>query len=530
MEDWDWLYYSLTITLCLALSMLLSSLRPATAQLPPGPPAPLLWFIAPLLFLSRTNSGMDAIIRAARSRYGHIFTLYLHPARPTIFVVDRAVAHRVLVQSGAAFADRPPASLTARVFTSDQHNISSGAYGPLWSLFRRNLSGRMFHPSCLRRYAGARRRALAGLVAGVTQQMRRDGAVVVEGLLRRAMVHVAVSMCFGEELATDGVVASVEGLYVDFSASVVGFQVFNVCPAATKVVFRRRWKRMLSLRRRQEELFVPLIRTCRARAQRDGGGVHGGDDSSAAAVVDTYVDTLLGLHIPEDGGRNLKEDEMVTLCFEFLVAATDTTAAVVQWIMANLVAQPEIQERLRAEIEQVAAAGACIEEEHLARMPYLRAVVLEVLRRHPPGHFLLPHAATADTKDATLEGFSVPSHASLNVTLAGMGLDEAVWPDARRFRPERFLPGGEGAGVDLTCAKEIKMMPFGAGRRICPGMGLALLHLEYFVANLVAEFEWLQVAGEPVVFAERQELTVVMQRPFRATVVQCTRNVNCAGL
>jgi cytochrome P450 len=288
---------------------------------------------------------------------------------------------------------------------------------------------------------------------------------------------------------------------------------------------------MLSLRRRQEELFVLLIRANRARRDAAPG------DRSAAAV-DTYVDSLLGLHIPEDGGgggggRNLTEGEMVSLCSEFLVAGTDSTAAVVQWIMANLVAQPEIQARLRAEIHQV-AAGACvvhIKDDDLPRMPYLGAIVLEGLRLHPPGHFVLSHAVAAtDVVDedgyATLEGFRVPRHASVNFSVAGMGLDEAVWRNARRFRPERFLPGSEGAGVDLTGAKEIKMMPFGAGRRICPGMALALLHLEFFVACLVAEFEWLEVAGEPVEFTEKQELYVVMRRPLRARVVRCTGNVN----
>ena len=217
---------------------------------------------------------------------------------------------------------------------------------------------------------------------------------------------------------------------------------------------------------------------------------------------------------------------MVSLSSEFLVAGTDSTAAVVQWIMANLVAQPEVQARLRAEILQV-VAGDCIQEEHLTRMPYLRAVVLEGLRRHPPGHFVLPHAAVPAATEhgggaTTLEGFRVPRHATVNFTVAAMGLEEAVWPDARRFRPERFLPGGEGADVDLTGGKEIKMMPFGAGQRICPGMALALLHLEWFVANLVAEFEWREVSGEPVEFTEKQELSVVMRRRLHAIIVRCT--------
>jgi len=188
--------------------------------------------------------------------------------------------------------------------------------------------------------------------------------------------------------------------------------------------------------------------------------------------------------------------------------------------MANLVAQPEIQAKLRAEIRHVVGAEARIQDEHLPRMPYLRAVVLEGLRRHPPSRFTLPRAAT-EGGGALLDGFSVPRHALVNFMLGGMAMDEAVWRDPKRFRPERFLPGGEGEDVDLTGSKEIKMMPFGAGRRICPGIDVSLLHLEFFVANLVKDFEWREVPGEPVEFGERLELTTVMRRPLRALVIPC---------
>ncbi|RLN03846.1 cytochrome P450 89A2-like [Panicum miliaceum] len=518
----DWLYYSLSIAFCLALSLLSSSLQPATGtppavpSLPPGPTA--LLAIGPLLLLGRTSFGIDLIIRTARSWYGPIFTIYFL-STPVIFVADREVARRVLVQRGAAFADRPPANLPTRIFTSDQRTIISAAYGPLWRVLRLNLAVNVLHPSSLRRHAAARRSAVSGLIAGVALQMRGEGTVVVEGLLHRAMWRVAVIMCFGDGLG-DAVVASVTDLQREFLASVVGFQVFGAVPAITKLLFRRRFKRMLSIRRRQEELLAPLIRARRAR--RDAAG----DDNFADE--DCYADSLLSLRIPEDGGsRNLTESEMVCLCSEFLTSTTDSTAAVTQWIMAHLVAQPEIQAKLRAEIRRVVTgAGAGVEDEHLRRMPYLRAVVLEGLRRHPPTRFTVPHAATEEAAGTTLDGFSVPRHAPVNFTLAGMGLDEAVWPDARRFRPERFLPGGDGEGVDLTGGKEIKMMPFGAGRRMCPGVGLALLHLEYFVANLVREFEWKEAPGEPVEFAERLEMSLVMKRPLRAIAVPYTHAHN----
>ncbi|KAF5934717.1 hypothetical protein HYC85_025846 [Camellia sinensis] len=98
------------------------------------------------------------------------------------------------------------------------------------------------------------------------------------------------------------------------------------------------------------------------------------------------------------------------------------------------------------------------------------------------------------------------------------------------FKPERFLTnsggnGGEGEGeatvvFDVTGSKEIKMMPFGAGRRICPASGLALLHLEYFVANLVWYFEWTAADGNDrdVDLSEKQEFTIVMKNPLRAHI------------
>ncbi|CAL4997265.1 unnamed protein product [Urochloa decumbens] len=471
MEDWL-LYCFFSAMFCLvALSVLFSSsLRPAKGAKPSLPPGPsgLSSVIGPLIFLGWTSFGIDPIVRAARRLYGPVFTLHLLPSVPVIFVADRAVARRVLVQSGAAFADRPPANLATRVFSSDQHNVTSAPYGPLWRVLRRNLSSMVIHPSCLRRHAAARRRAASGLLAGVARQM--DGVATVEGLLHHAVFDVFVDMCFGGGLG-DGVVASVTALQREFLTSVVGFQM----AAAT------------------------------------------------APPPECYADTLLDLLIPEDddsgGLRNLREGEMVSLCSELLAGGTDSTVAVMQWTMANLVAHPEMQAKLRAEIRGV-TGGVAIEEEHLPRMPYLRAVVLEGLRRHPPGRFMLPHAATED--GATLDGFAVPRNALVNFTLGGMAMDGEVWPDPGRFRPERFLAGGEGEDVDLTGSREIKMMPFGAGRRICPGIDAALLHLQWFVANLVTEFEWSQVPGEAVDFAERQEMSVVMRQPLRAKVVPCS--------
>uniref|UniRef100_A0A0E0BCM9 Cytochrome P450 n=1 Tax=Oryza glumipatula TaxID=40148 RepID=A0A0E0BCM9_9ORYZ len=101
-----------------------------------------------------------------------------------------------------------------------------------------------------------------------------------------------------------------------------------------------------------------------------------------------------------------------------------------------------------------------------------------------------------------------------------MGRDEREWEKPMEFIPERFLAGGDGEGVDVTGSREVRMMPFGVGRRICAGLGVAMLHLEYFVANLVKEFEWKEVAGDEVDLTEKNEFTAVMAKPLRAQLVK----------
>ncbi|KAJ6403883.1 hypothetical protein OIU84_012140 [Salix udensis] len=217
--------------------------------------------------------------------------------------------------------------------------------------------------------------------------------------------------------------------------------------------------------------------------------------------------------------ESLKKEKWLVYAQSFSMQGTDTTSTALQWIMANLVKHPRIQEKLFEEIQGVVDAGQEeIREDDLHKMPYLKAVVLEGLRRHPPGHFVLPHAVTQDT---ILDGFRVPKNGSVNFMVAEMGWDAKVWEDPMMFKPERFMNSDNSIDVeafDITGSKEIKMMPFGAGRRICPGYGLAMLHLEYFLANLIWDFKWVAVDGDSVDLSEKQEFTVVMKNPLEALV------------
>ncbi|XP_066400246.1 cytochrome P450 89A2-like [Miscanthus floridulus] len=499
----------------LLLSLLVLRRRHAkNRRLPPGPPAVPLF--GNLLWLRNSAADVEPLLLKLFNRYGPVVTLRMG-SRLAIFVADRRLAHAALVGAGAVtMANRPQAATSSLLGVSD-NIITRADYGPVWRLLRRNLVAETLHPSRVRLFAPAR-----AWVRGVLMDKLRAGSGAgddepgdVMEAFRYTMFCLLVLMCFGERLDEPAVRAIEDAerawlLYISQQMSV-----FFFFPSVTRHVFRGRLQTARALRRRQAELFVPLIN---ARREYKRQAMAGQAPARETTFQHSYVDTLLDITLPaEEGHRALTDDEIVALCSEFLTAGTDTTSTGLQWIMAELVKNPAVQDRLHAEIKATCGEDAeVVSEEAVHGMPYLKAVILEGLRKHPPGHFVLPHKAA---EDMDVGGYLIPKGATVNFMLAEMGRDEQEWERPMEFVPERFLEGGDGVGVDMTGTKGIRMMPFGVGRRICAGLSIAMLHLEFFVANMVREFEWREAPGHEVEFGEKSEFTTVMKKPLRPRLV-----------
>ncbi|KAL1208701.1 Cytochrome P450 89A2 [Cardamine amara subsp. amara] len=495
-----WLLILASLSIALLLNLLLRRRDSSSLPLPPDPN--FFRFLGTLRWLRYGLGGFSSYLRSVHHRLGPIVTLHV-TSRPSIFVADRSLAHQALIINGAVFADRPPPALTSKIITSNQHNISSGSYGATWRLLRRNLTSEILHPSRVRSYSHARRWVLDILF----DRFRSEEPIVVVDHLHYAMFALLVLMCFGDKL-DEKQIKEVEFVQRRQLLSFSRFNILNLWPKFTKWIFRKKWEEFLQIRKEQQDVLLPLIRARRKIVEERK------KDNNDNVYVQSYVDTLLDLELPDEK-RKLNEDEIMSLCSEFLNGGTDTTATALQWIMANLVRNQEIQERLYEEIKSVVGEETKeVEQEDVQKMPYLKAVVLEGLRRHPPGHFVLQHSVTEDT---VLGGYKVPKKGTINFMVAEIGRDPTVWEEPMAFKPERFI--GEEEVVDITGSRGIKMMPFGAGRRICPGIGLAMLHLEYYVANMVKEFEWKEVEGHEVDLTEKLEFTVVMKHPLKALAV-----------
>ncbi|KAK1425455.1 hypothetical protein QVD17_20807 [Tagetes erecta] len=503
----------------------------STKTLPPGPS----YITSIFLLLTTPLLQFEPVLKTLKSRYGPLFTLstFLGPA---VFISDHSLAHIVLVQKGALFSDRPK--------SFPMRNISSASYGPIWRLFRRNLA-EFIHPSRIKSYSLARTSVLQVFFNRLQNQNQnqnqnqdqdQDQGHDVHGIkviddIRHAMFCLLVLMCFGEEFdenRIDEIARVQKDMLVKVSSG--RYAVLNMFPKLGRILFRKRCKEFEKLCSDKEDVLIPIIKSRIASGKLGDAYV-------------TYVDTLVSLQVPKEeddddnkNGEKLSYKDMVSMCSEFFNSGTDTTSTALQWIMANLVKFPKIQRKLFDEIVGVVGLppppplpGVAVElesvinEEDIKKMPYLKAVVLEGLRRHPPVHFALPHKVT---KEVELEGYVIPRGATINFMMSEMGLDPKVWDEPMEFRPERFLVNNDGDCVfDVTGGKGIKMMPFGAGRRMCPGYDLAMFHLEYFVVNSIWYFDWSVPDGYQVDLAEEVELTVVMKNPLRARIYSRTENL-----
>jgi cytochrome P450 len=237
--------------------------------------------------------------------------------------------------------------------------------------------------------------------------------------------------------------------------------------------------------------------------------------------------TIIHVQLPEDndpiaskprGLRSLSDGELVGMCSEFLGAGTETTASALQWTMANLVKRPHIQEAVRREIDAVVAADAEeVSEDVVGKLEYLNAVIMEALRLHPPTSWVFRQVMEED--HVVHDGQRLTAGTKVYFPLAALARDTTAWDAPDEFNPQRFLAckrDEELVGA-VPVRSNVKMMPFGGGRRMCPGKATAMLHISYFTSNLVREFQWMEAEGELAVDLQPQvEFFTVMKRPLRA--------------
>ena len=195
---------------------------------------------------------------------------------------------------------------------------------------------------------------------------------------------------------------------------------------------------------------------------------------------------------------------------------TDTVAVLIEWILARMVLHPDEQSKVHDELDKVVGKSRGVAEADVASLVYLAAVVKEVLRLHPPGP-LLSWARLA-INDTTIDGYHVPRGTTAMVNMWAIARDPHVWSDPLEFMPQRFVTKEEGEVEFSVLGSDLRLAPFGSGRRTCPGKTLGLTTVSFWVASLLHEYEYLSSDQNTIDLSEVLKLSCEMANPLAVKV------------
>lgn len=189
-------------------------------------------------------------------------------------------------------------------------------------------------------------------------------------------------------------------------------------------------------------------------------------------------------------------------------------AILLEWILARMVLHPEIQAKAQSEIDSVVSSSSTtVTDADLPNLPYLQAIVKETLRMHPPGP-LLSWARLA-IHDTHVGQHFIPAGTTAMVNMWAITHDGKVWSNPDEFLPERFL---EDEDVSIM-GSDLKLAPFGSGRRVCPGKAMGLATVQLWLAQLLQSFTWVAAEGNGVDLSECLKLSMEMKQPLNCMAI-----------
>lgn len=317
------------------------------------------------------------------------------------------------------------------------------------------------------------------------------------------MRMIAGRRCYGEEAADKDVARRfremVEEMFAVSGASSLG-DFLPVLRLVEKMTIERRLVRVQAKRDAFMQSFIDDHRKLR---NKGGKTMEGGDERGH-----TIIDVLLSLQ--EADTKYYTDDIVKGVGLTLLNAGTDTSAIAMEWTMSLLLNHPDELAKARAELDLHVGQDRLVEESDLPNLHYLHCVIKETLRLYPPTPIIPAHESS---EDCTVAGFHVTAGTMLLVNVWAIQRDPEFWEDPTSFKPERFVGESKGEGGEKM------MMPFGSGRRACPGEGLSMRIVGLALAALIQCFEW-ERGCEEVDLSVRVGVTMIKAKPLEALCKQ----------
>ncbi|PUZ40500.1 hypothetical protein GQ55_9G429300 [Panicum hallii var. hallii] len=474
------------------------------ARLPPGPwKLPVIGSMHHLV-----NVLPHRALRDLAGAHGPLMMLQLGET-PLVVVSSREMARQVLKTHDANFATRPRL-LCGEVVLYRWADIVFSPSGEYWRKLRQLCAAEVLSPKRVLTFRHIREQEMASQV----ERIRAAGPstpVDLSAMFYNLAITIISRASFGnrQRNADEFLTAMKAGV-----ALASGFKIPDLFPT---------WRPVLAavtgMRRTLEDVHRTVDSTLegvieeRQRVRDEKARSSG--KAADAAEEENLVDLLIGLQERGSSGFHLSRDSIKAIIFDMFTAGTGTLASSLDWGMSELMRNQRVMSKLQHEIREAFRGKAAVTEVDIqaANLPYLKLVIKETLRLHPPVPLLLPR----ESIDACeIEGYQIPARSRVIVNAWAIGRDPRYWDDADEFKPERF----QDSAMDFV-GSSYEYIPFGAGRRMCPGISYGLPVLEMALVQLLYHFNWsLEDGTDEVDMTEAPGLGVRRKSPLLLCATQ----------
>ncbi|GLJ49943.1 hypothetical protein SUGI_1062020 [Cryptomeria japonica] len=441
-------------------------------RLPPGPfPWPIVGNLLQMKELIHRS------LYDVSQKYGPIASLKLGSVT-TIVISSPDMAKEILKTKDLIFAGRP-ATAAAKYIFYDFKDVGFTPYGPYWRQMKKLCMVELLNAKRIESMRSMREEAVSVAVRSVWEKSRHGTvAVNLSKILSSLVSSQILKILYGTAISDDQGVGShgekIKELLLEASMTVGIFNIGDFIPWLDWLDLQGVKRRMKTVNKSLDQMMTTIIEQHRQRRSSSSGK----QQPNSNDVIDALLDMQAADSI------TITDDHLKGIVFDIFAAGVETTYTTLDWVMSSLIQNPSVQKKLQEEVEAVVSKERAVQESDLQGMEYLLCVVKEALRLYPPVPLLIPHEST---EDCTIDGYFIPKKSRVFVNTWALGRDPKVWKDPLEFKPERFM----GTDIDFIKGKDyFDVVPFGSGRRACPGASMSVATLTLAIAQLVHCFDW----------------------------------------
>ncbi|XP_073156554.1 cytochrome P450 81Q32-like [Henckelia pumila] len=450
-------------------------------NLPPSP-FPALPFIGHIYLLKRPfHRSLSKVSR----RYGPALFLKLG-SRAVFLVSSPSIVEECLTnKNDLIFANRPD-FLNGRHFGYNYTSLSWSSYGEHWRNLRRISSIELLSSHRIQMLSQIRADETLNLVRKLLHVTgeKSDRVVEVKSALFEYMYNVLTRMIMGKRYYGKSVKNSKEANLLEEIATEttnLAFEtnVIDYLPFMRWFGFQHVEKKLTSTHEKRDNFMQKVLEEQRGMMENIGSC---SGDAATTRKKKTMVEVLLDLQRSEP--EYYTDETIKNLLLVLLQGGSSTSAIAVEWAFSLLLDNPHVLKKAQSEIDTHVGTDRLIAESDMAALPYLRHIILETLRLHPPISIIMPHRSSAE---CTVGGYRIPAGTILLVNTWEIHHNPKIWVDPETFRPERF------EGVKEKKDLGFRLIPFGSGRRACPGENLAISVIGLGLGSMIQCFDWKKV-------------------------------------